>query len=129
MTLLAREQPSSAGSVTLKPSPPIGLNLLIFLQRLLFAPQLPTISEQGLTGYQIFTWWGIFGPAGLPPAIVARLNAELVVLLDDPAFKDKAFRLGYGVRSSSPEKFGAFAKAEYAKWGEIVTESGMRPDE
>jgi tripartite-type tricarboxylate transporter receptor subunit TctC len=98
------------------------------LERSPFAPRIPTIAEQGLAGYQIFTWWGIFGPAGLPPAIVARLNAELGSLLSDAAFRQRAFKLGYELRASSAEEFAAFVKAEHARWGKIVTESGMRPD-
>lgn len=99
------------------------------LDRTPFAPNLPTIAEQGLPGYQIFTWWGVFGPAAMPPDIVARLNTELRVLLSDAAFQERAFRLGYEVRPSSAEEFGAFVKAEHAKWGKIVAESGMRPEE
>jgi tripartite-type tricarboxylate transporter receptor subunit TctC len=97
-------------------------------ERSAYAPNVPTIAEQGLPGYQIVTWWGVFGPAGMPADIVARLNTELRTILTDPAFKEHAFKLGYEVHPSSAEEFGEFVKAEHTKWGKIVIESGMKPD-
>jgi tripartite-type tricarboxylate transporter receptor subunit TctC len=98
------------------------------LKRSPYAPNLPTIAEQGFADYQIVTWWGIFGPPGMPPEIVKKLNAEFQTLLSDPAFKELSFKRGYEVSPSTPEEFGKFVQAEHDKWGKIVVESGMQPD-
>jgi tripartite-type tricarboxylate transporter receptor subunit TctC len=93
-----------------------------------FAPDIPTIAEQGIPGYEIVTWWGIFGPAGLPKDVVAKLNGALRDGLNRPEIKERFFQRGYVTSTNSPEEFGTFVKAENDKWGKIVIDSGMHPE-
>lgn len=91
-------------------------------------PDVPTVAEAGVPGYEATTWTGIVGPVGLPKPIVARLNAELVKAVASPTFREKAAAIGSEPVSSTPEQFGAFIRSEYAKWGEVVRRSGAKID-
>jgi tripartite-type tricarboxylate transporter receptor subunit TctC len=91
-------------------------------------PDLPTVAEAGVPGYEATTWTGIVGPVGLPKPIVARLNGELVKAVASPTFREKAAAIGSEAVSSTPEQFGAFVRSEYAKWGEVVRRSGAKID-
>jgi tripartite-type tricarboxylate transporter receptor subunit TctC len=91
-------------------------------------PDVPTVAEAGVPGYEATTWTGIVGPAGLPKPIVARLNAELVKAVASPTFREKAAAIGSEPVSSTPEQFGAFIRSEYAKWGEVIRRSGAKID-
>jgi tripartite-type tricarboxylate transporter receptor subunit TctC len=91
-------------------------------------PDVPTVAEAGVPGYEATTWTGIVAPVGLPKPLVARLNAELVKAVASPTFKEKAAAIGSEPSSSTPEQFGAFIRSEHAKWGEVVRRSGARID-
>jgi tripartite-type tricarboxylate transporter receptor subunit TctC len=91
-------------------------------------PDVPTIAEAGVPGYEVTTWAGIVGPVGLPQPIVARLNAELVKAAASPTFRDKATAIGSDPLSSTPEQFGQFIRSEHAKWGEVIQRSGVKID-
>jgi tripartite-type tricarboxylate transporter receptor subunit TctC len=91
-------------------------------------PDVPTVAEAGVPGYEATTWTGIVGPVGLPKPIVARLNAELVKAVASPTFREKAAAIGSEPVSSTPEQFGAFIRSEYAKWGEVIRRSGAKID-
>jgi len=91
-------------------------------------PDVPTVAEAGVPGYEATTWTGIVGPVGLPKPIVARLNAELVKAVASPTFREKAAAIGSEPVSSTPEQFGAFIRSEYTKWGDVVRRSGARID-
>jgi len=71
-------------------------------------------------------WLGIVAPAGTPPPVIRQLNAELARVLGHPALKEKLTQLGAEVSPSSPEDFGAYLKAELAKWAQAVKESGAK---
>ena len=91
-------------------------------------PDVPTVAEAGVPGYEATTWTGIVAPVGLPKPIVARLNAELVKAVASPTFREKAAAIGSEPVSSTPEQFGAFILSEHAKWGEVIRRSGARID-
>jgi tripartite-type tricarboxylate transporter receptor subunit TctC len=91
-------------------------------------PDVPTVAEAGVPGYEATTWTGIVGPAGLPKPLVARLNAELVKAVASPTFRQKAAAIGSEPVSSTPEQFGAFIRSEHAKWGDVIRRSGARID-
>jgi tripartite-type tricarboxylate transporter receptor subunit TctC len=91
-------------------------------------PDVPTVAEAGVPGYEATTWTGIVAPVGLPKPIVARLNAELVKAVASSTFKEKAAAIGSEPNSSTPEQFGAFIRSEHAKWGEVIRRSGARID-
>ena len=89
-------------------------------------PNTPTLDEAGVTGVDAGIWLGLFAPAGTPPAIVARLNAEINRVLQLPEVRDKIVNGGAIPIGGSSEDFAAFLRADYAKWGKIVRESGVK---
>jgi tripartite-type tricarboxylate transporter receptor subunit TctC len=92
------------------------------------APDVPTLSESGLTGYEVGSWQGVFAPAGTPPTIVARLNTEIVKIINTPEVKEKLIALGAEPVGNSSEEFGAIVKTEVVKWAEVVKKSGAKVD-
>ena len=92
------------------------------------APELPTIAESGLAGFDVSSWQGVFAPAGTPKAIVAKLNAEIVRILALPDVRERLTTLGADPVGNTPEQFAAYIKAEIAKWGPIVKASGAKVD-
>lgn len=91
-------------------------------------PELPTIAETGLPGFEVRSWHGVFAPAGAPREITARLNAEIVKILRLPDVKERLNAQGVELAGSSPEEFAAFVRKELAKWARLVKESGARID-
>jgi tripartite-type tricarboxylate transporter receptor subunit TctC len=91
-------------------------------------PDLPTIAEAGVPGYEATTWTGIVAPFGMPRAIVMRLNAELNQIVASPTFKEKVTAIGSEPMSGTPEQFAAFIRTEHAKWAEVVRRSGAKID-
>ena len=98
------------------------------LKRSPLLPQLPTISDAGLRGFDIATWFGIFAPAGAPPDIVARLNGEIVRILHTPEMKERLALLGAEPIGNKPDEFAAFIKAEIPKYAKVIRASGARAD-
>jgi tripartite-type tricarboxylate transporter receptor subunit TctC len=97
-------------------------------QRSSSMPDVPTIAEAGAPGYAIEAWYGILTSAGTPAPIVDRLNRELKVILDDPAFKRKMQDLALEMSWQSPQEFGGFLGAQIKRLGEVVKASGARLD-
>ena len=95
--------------------------------RLATLPDLPAMAEQ-LPGFEIIGWYGIIAPAGLPPPILAKLNAELVKALNSPDVRDRILADGSEPVGSSPEAFRQFMLADTAKWVKVVKESGAKAD-
>lgn len=92
------------------------------------APDLPTMSEAGVSGYQASIWNGLLVPAGTPKPIVARLNRTVVQILKSPEAAERYASLGADVLSSSPEEFDAFIRSEMTKWEKVIREAGIRID-
>src|SRR5262245_28154175 len=88
-------------------------------------PELPTIDEQGLKGFEVGNWAGLLGPAGLDPAIVKKLNAEILSILDLPDMKERIKTLGYDMIASTPEEFGAQMQSDVARWSEVVRRANI----
>ncbi|UYN95484.1 MAG: tripartite tricarboxylate transporter substrate binding protein [Enhydrobacter sp.] len=97
-------------------------------RRVAVVPDLPTIAEQGLPGYESFIWFGIFAPKGLDPAIVARMNAALKTAIEDPEVNKKLVELGNTPRYETAQQFVATVKADRAKWAEVVKAAGATID-
>jgi tripartite-type tricarboxylate transporter receptor subunit TctC len=97
-------------------------------QRSSVAPDVPTLAEAGLAGYEVGSWQGVFAPAGTPPEIVRRLNTEIVKIINLPEVREKLVALGAEPAPNSPEAFGALVKSEVAKWAEVVKKSGAKVD-
>ncbi len=84
------------------------------------APQIPTLAEAGVPGYDMSTWYGLIGPAGMPPAIVTQLNHELNAILQDPVIRQKLVAQGVDPVTGSPEEFGQFIRKETRYWAELI---------
>lgn len=97
-------------------------------KRTKLAPELPTIAESGLPGFDISTWFGIFVPAGTPRPVVDRLHAEFTRALAAPDVREKMLALGAEPVGSTPEQFTAYVKAEAAKYAKLVRTSGAKVD-
>jgi tripartite-type tricarboxylate transporter receptor subunit TctC len=91
-------------------------------------PDLPTIAESGLPGYETYTWNALFAPAGTPPAVIARLNEAAVKALADPEVQAKLQGFGATIVGSTPEALAAHVQAELAKWAPVVKASGAQID-
>jgi tripartite-type tricarboxylate transporter receptor subunit TctC len=89
-------------------------------------PDVPAASESGLVpGYDVATWYGFFGPRGIPLAIVAKLNKALNESLKDPSVRDKLIKAGVEPKGSTPEEFGQFMAAELARWNKVRETAGI----
>jgi tripartite-type tricarboxylate transporter receptor subunit TctC len=91
-------------------------------------PDLPTIAESGVPGYQASVWYGIVAPAKTPPDIVARLYKESAAVLQDRATLDKMDTNDFVPTVMNPEQFGAFIRSEIDKWGKVVKATGAKAD-
>jgi tripartite-type tricarboxylate transporter receptor subunit TctC len=97
-------------------------------QRSQLAPDLPTMAEAGVPGYEMSGWNGIFAVKGTPPEIVMKLYSEVAKVLHDPEVRQELATLGAEPVGDTPEEFGAFLKADMARWGRIIQEKGIRSD-
>ncbi len=88
-------------------------------------PDLPTIAESGLPGFEADNWYGIVVAAKTPRAIVDRLNAEFGRILNMPDIKEALFKQGLEVAPGTPEAFGAYMKSEFAKWAKVIADAGL----
>jgi tripartite-type tricarboxylate transporter receptor subunit TctC len=93
-----------------------------------FAPDLPTVDEAGVPGYDVSVWFGVLTVAGTPPEIVKRLNTEMVKILTSPEVKERISRSGVDVVAGTPEHFSGFLKAEVARWAKVINEAGIKAD-
>lgn len=91
-------------------------------------PDVPTVSESGLKGFEALQWFGVFGPAGLPRDLVARLHGEIQRIVQTPELKDRLTKLASEPLVGTPEQFAAFQKSEIAEWAKVVKASGTRLD-
>ena len=97
-------------------------------QRVGAVQDVPTIDEAGVPGYESYIWFGLFGPKGLDPAIVERINLAVKKALEVPAVREKMVSLGNAPRYETVEQFRATVKADRAKWAEVVKASGASID-
>jgi tripartite-type tricarboxylate transporter receptor subunit TctC len=88
-------------------------------------PDVPTVAEAGVPGYEASNWWGILAPAGTPPAIVDRLHEELAAVQGSAETKRRFETEGAEALPMSSAEFGAFIAAETAKWARVVKEAGI----
>jgi len=92
------------------------------------APELPTIAEAGVPGYEVVSWNGIIAPSGFPRPLVNKLNAEINQILATPDFKERIGKIGYETAGGTPEQFAELITRETKRWAEIVKRSGARAD-
>src|SRR5215472_550203 len=91
-------------------------------------PDVPTVAESGLPGFDVDLWIGIYAPAGLPPAVLAKLNGEINKVLQHPELKAAFAKIGIAPRGTSPEQATAFTRAEYEKWKKVIVEGKIKPE-
>ena len=91
-----------------------------------FTPEVPTLAEEGIKGFAAVNWWGILFPAGVPRAIVDKVNADVVKALATPDVKTRLGEVGVEAITSTPEQFGQFMASETARWGKLIKDANMR---
>ena len=92
-----------------------------------FLPNVPSMSET-VPGYDTEVWWGLLGPANLPPEVLKKLSQDFVAALNSDGVKEKLAKLGATPIGSSPEAFNAKIHADYDKWGPIIKAAGIKPE-
>jgi tripartite-type tricarboxylate transporter receptor subunit TctC len=97
-------------------------------KRSAFAPELPTVAEAGLAGFDVFGWNGLLAPAGTPKPVIAKLHGEITRALRLPEVRDRIAGFGFEPVGNSPEEFGEFVKADIAQWAKVAKDSGARVD-
>jgi tripartite-type tricarboxylate transporter receptor subunit TctC len=88
-------------------------------------PELPTIAESGVPGFDVSSWYALFAPAKTPPAIVRKMNADAVAVLREPQVRQRIEALGLEVAASTPEELGAFLREEMTKWEPVIKAAGI----
>jgi tripartite-type tricarboxylate transporter receptor subunit TctC len=97
-------------------------------ERLAAEPDIPTIAEGGVPGFESVAWFGPAAPAGTPADVIARLHKEIVAIITAPEVKDRFAKDGGFVVASTPEEFARFMRAEAVKWAKVVKAAGIKPE-
>lgn len=97
-------------------------------QRVPAMPELPTVSESGLKGYESSQWYGLFAPAGTPADLIALLNSQVVKIMQAPDMKQRMTAEGLVAVGSTRDEFAAYVKVELAKWAKVIKASGAKVD-
>lgn len=118
--------PSSVAHVRSRKLVPLGVTTA---QRASALPDVPTIIEAGLPGYEVSGWYGVAGPSGIPQPIVARLNKEINAMLQVPDTRKLLSGQGADPRTGTPEEFGAAMASDLQKWAKVVAAAGINPQQ
>jgi tripartite-type tricarboxylate transporter receptor subunit TctC len=92
-------------------------------------PEVPTVAESGVPGYEAIAWQGLLGPRAMPKTIVTRINTEFVKVLKQPDVVAKLNEQGYETVASTPEWFAAYTRSEIAKWSKVIKAAGIKTGE
>ena len=115
--------PSSAPQIKAGKLRPLGVTSK---ERSPTLPDVPTIAEAGVPGYEAFSWFGVLAPAGTPDAIVTKLRDEIARALADPAMRERLAELGAEPVGGTPAEFADLITAESAKWAKVVQDAGVK---
>jgi tripartite-type tricarboxylate transporter receptor subunit TctC len=91
-------------------------------------PEVPTIVEAGLPGFEVSNWWGILAPAGTPAPVIDRLHKEITAILDSPETRKRFDLEGAEVVRMQPAQFAVFVAQETEKWTRVVKQAGIKPE-
>ncbi len=97
-------------------------------KRSALAPDLPTVAEAGVPGYESTGWYGVLAPSRTPASIIARLHRELTNAISDKDVRERFFATGVEPMGTTPEQFAAYMRDEYVKWGKVVKATGAKPE-
>jgi tripartite-type tricarboxylate transporter receptor subunit TctC len=92
------------------------------------APEVPTIAESGLPGYEISSWFGLVAPAATPPAVISRLHGDLARALQSAELRERLAPSGYEVISNTPDAFARHMRAQTERLGRVIREAGIKPE-
>ena len=98
-------------------------------KRMTQLPDVPALAELGVPGFEAESWWGMLAPAGVPPAIMARMHAEMVKVMKLPAVQDRFNQMGIAMIASQPDELAKFINAEVNRWGKLVKEHNLKAGE
>jgi tripartite-type tricarboxylate transporter receptor subunit TctC len=98
------------------------------LKRSPAAPEIPTLNETGLPGYEVVNWYGIIAPAKTPRDVIGKLNAEMRRILYTPDMRPRLQSQGFDPLVNTPEEFDAYIRSELVKWTKVVKQAGIRAD-
>jgi tripartite-type tricarboxylate transporter receptor subunit TctC len=96
--------------------------------RVPFLPNVPTMAEAGVPGYDTAVWWGLLGPSDMPNDVTAKIAKDTAEAVKSPAIKDRLAQLGATTIGSSPQGFATLIQSDYAKWGPIIKAAGIKPE-
>ena len=92
------------------------------------AQEIPTVAESGVPGFESVSWFGMFAPAKTPPGIIAKLNAQVVAILDDPILSERLGNQGAEPRGSTPDELQRYMRQETSRWGTVIRAAGLQHD-
>jgi tripartite-type tricarboxylate transporter receptor subunit TctC len=98
-------------------------------KRSTIAPEVPTIAEDGVPGFNVVSWYGFFVPVKTPTEIIVKMNTDVSTALADPSVQGRLTPLGYESRPDAPEQVGAFLKADAELWDRVIKEAGIAPQD
>lgn len=98
------------------------------LKRSSIVPDIPTVAESGLPGFDSWNYFGIFGPANLPQPVVQRVNTEMNRILADPAVRERFKGLGFEITGGTPQQFTAVIQSEAQRWSRVIREANVKPE-
>jgi tripartite-type tricarboxylate transporter receptor subunit TctC len=104
---------------------PIGVTSI---KRAAALPEVPTIAESGVPGYEVNPWFGVLLPAGAAQPLVTRINAEILKVLQLPATRERFAAEGFEAAGNTPAQFAAYIKSEQVKWAKVIKDAGIRAD-
>ena len=118
--------PNAPNAIPLAKAGKIKLLAVTSAKRLSWLPDVPTVSESGLPGFEVTAWFGFVGPQGIPPMVVNKLNIEVQKILQVPAVADSLLNQGFDVMGGTPQEFTIFIKKEIEKWTKVVNQAGIQ---
>ncbi len=119
---------STPGSVPVVKSGKVKALAVTSAKRIAKLPDLPTVAEAALPGYEASVWYGVVAPARTPREVLQRLNKEIARIVAEPVHRDRMLASDFEPTSTTPDQFAAFIKSETAKWAKVVKASGVRPE-